>query len=107
MELYTLDSLFQRIDVIDRYQSLIWTERWASWGDFELSIRSTFDTRRRLNVGTMLSLRSSYRIMIVETIEDGSDSEGNATLKVKGRSLEKILEIESLLGRPETATIGS
>jgi len=92
MELYTLDSLYRRIQVIDRFESLIWTERYSGWGEFELDIDSTLANRRLLPAGTRLAMNESYRVMEVETFENRTDSEGRNLLTVKGRSLEKILE---------------
>lgn len=92
MELYTLDSLLRRASVVDRYESLIWTERYDEWGDFELVIYSTRESRSTFVVGTRLAMNESYRVMTVETTEHAIDSEGRQMLTVKGRSLEAIME---------------
>lgn len=92
MEVYTLDNLLRRQQVIDRFESLIWKEKYADIGDFELSIQSTQQNRAIFMEGTRLALNRSRRIMTVETIEDKEDSEGRMLLNVKGRSLESLLE---------------
>jgi hypothetical protein len=92
MEVYILDSLLRREQVIDKFQSCIWTERWAEIGDFELILSSTLASRTQLTTGTQLAMNNSYRVMTVETVEDTTDEEGKAVLKAKGRSLEKVLE---------------
>lgn len=92
MELFILDDSFSRADIVDEYVSLIWTERFNSLGDFELVVFSSQSNRAQLRPGVRLSLSTSYRVMVVETVEDGRDSQGNAVLTIKGRSLEKILE---------------
>lgn len=92
MEIYTLDSLFRRIDVIDNFQSLIWTERWAGWGDFELSIRSTPASRSMLIPDVFLSTDVAYSTMRIQTTEDTVDAEGLPILKVKGRSIESFFD---------------
>jgi ReqiPepy6 Gp37-like protein len=92
MEVYILDSLLRRTLVVDRFESLIWTERFSAWGDFELHIQSTLENRNRLKPGVRLSINDSTRVMAVETTEDTLDQEGKTILKVKGRSLEAILE---------------
>lgn len=92
MEVYTLDSLYRRERVIDQFESLIWTERYSAFGDFELSIVSNQDTRKMLAPGTRLALNQSYRVMEVETFEDKTTSDGQSILNVRGRSLENILE---------------
>lgn len=91
MELYTLDALLRRERCIDRFESLIWTERHKAFGDFELDIQSTVDTRNVFTVGTQLAMNLSHRVMTVETIEDSVDADGKRMLSVKGRSLEACL----------------
>lgn len=92
MEVYILDSFFRRITVVDKFESLIWTERFADIGDFELHLHSTPENRNLFPTGTMLAINESYRVMTVETVEDATDDEGRRILTLKGRSLEKILD---------------
>lgn len=92
MEVYTLDSLLRRMEVIDRFESCIWTERWAGWGDFEIDIESTFRSRSLLQNGVQLAHSESNRVMTIETVEDGQTQEGLKILKVKGRSIESLFE---------------
>lgn len=91
MEAYILDSLFRRVDVIDVYKSFIWTERYKETGDFQLDVFSTVENRSRLKPDVMLAMNLSFRVMIVESVEDDDSQEGERILVVKGRSLEKIL----------------
>ncbi len=91
MEVYTLDSLYRRESVIDRFDSLIWTERFAAFGDFKLSVPSTTGNRDLLKDGVNLALNESYRVMTVETIENTVADDGTALLTVQGRSLENVL----------------
>lgn len=92
MEVYILDSLLRRNEVVDKFQSLIWTERFNKWGDFELKLHSTLDNRNRFPAGTRLIHNDSLRVMEVQTVEDATDDDGRAIIKVAGRSLEHILE---------------
>lgn len=92
MEVYILDNLLRREQVVDSFESLIWTERWNKYGDFELQLPSTLTSRGQFIPGTRLAMNDSYRVMTVETVEDSTDEEGLATLKVKGRSLEALFE---------------
>lgn len=91
MEAYVLDPLLRRIAVIDYYESLIWTERFVAYGDFQIDIESTQSTRTLFTAGTLLAMNESYRVMVVETIEDDVDSDGRRMLSVKGRSIEALL----------------
>lgn len=90
MELYILDSLLRRTEVVDKFQSCIWTERFSELGDFQLDIKSTLASRGQFQAGTQLASNDSYRVMTVETVED-SVKDGKDILTVKGRSLEDIL----------------
>lgn len=92
MELYILNSLYQRIGFVENHKSWIWTERFAAWGDFQLTLPSTLENRARFPAGTLLGKSDSSRVMVVETFEDTKDEAGEAVLKLSGRSLEKILE---------------
>lgn len=91
MEAYVLDPLLRRIAVIDQFESLIWTERFAAFGDFQMDIESTAAFRTLLSKGTLLAMNESYRVMMVETIEDETNSDGRRMLSVKGRSIEALL----------------
>lgn len=91
MEVYILDSLYRRTAAVDRFESLIWTERRRALGDFELLLPSTPVNRSIFTADTALGLNQSKRVMVVETIEDSTDSDNRTRLLVKGRSLEKIL----------------
>lgn len=92
MELYTLNALLQRDQVIDVFDSCIWTERFQEKGDFELIINSTRESRSRLKTGTLLACNESFRVMEVQEFEDDINEDGEKILKVKGPSLEGILE---------------
>lgn len=90
MELYKLNALLRRETVIDKFESLIWTERFDSAGDFELVVHSTPATRRLFTVDSKLATNVSHRVMVVETVEDHTDTDGKTILTVKGPSLESI-----------------
>jgi hypothetical protein len=92
MEVYILDSLYRREQVVDNFESLVWAERVSTIGDFELILQSTLENRNRFKVGTRLAIPGSKRVMTIETFEDTIDEEGKAVLNLKGRSLELILE---------------
>lgn len=91
MELYTLDPLLRRQDVIDKFESLIWTERFQQYGDFQLDIFSDYRARSLLKADTYLAMNESNYVMRVETVEDDVNSDGQKILVVKGRSIESLL----------------
>lgn len=91
MELYTLDPLLRRQYVIDKFQSLIWTERFQANGDFQLDIYSDYRSRTLLKPDTYLAMNESNYVMRVESVEDDVNADGKKILTVKGRSLESLL----------------
>lgn len=104
MEVYILDSLYRRIDVVDKFESLIWTERFSAAGDFELILNSTLQNRTRFLNGVRLVTNESLRVMEVETVEDKTDLDGRRILIVKGRSMEKILDNRLARGSTDSLT---
>lgn len=91
MEIYILDESFYETDVIDSYESFIWTERFDFLGDFELVMHPNEDLRMKLIPGTMISIKESKRIMVVEKIHEKPVGEGRVKTAYTGVSLEKIL----------------
>jgi hypothetical protein len=100
MEVYILDSLLRRVKVVDKFKSMLWTERFKGVGDFTLDCSSTQANRGLFKAGTNLAQNSSYRVMQVETVEDKVSADGEKLLQVTGRSLEKILD--DRVARPNT-----
>lgn len=92
MDVYILDSLLRRTVLVDKYLSFIWTERFASYGDFELQLVSTPDYRRLFITGTLLACNESNYVMRVSTVENTTDTEGKNVLKLTGVSLEALLD---------------
>lgn len=92
MEVYILDDFLRRTAVIDLYESLIWTDRYADKGDFELVVPSLNQHRRLLVPGTQLALTDSDRVMTIETADIKTDQEGRTLLTATGVSLEQMLE---------------
>lgn len=91
-EFYILDSLYRRSQIIENHDSMIWTERLRSVGDFQLVVNSTSQNRSRYTSGILLGNSGSRRVMVAETVEKATAADGTATIKITGRSLEKILD---------------
>jgi hypothetical protein len=82
MEPYTLSRGFLKQDVIDAFESIIWTERYYGDSEVVLVVPATREMIQKLPVGTFLSIDKSDRVMILESmsIEDNK-------LKLSGISL--------------------
>lgn len=92
MELVTLDSDMQPAKLVENYDSLIWTERFNTVGDFQLQ---TGDVDRFMNVlpeGQVISLRESTVPMIVETHNIVRKKDKPNNLIISGRAFESILD---------------
>lgn len=92
MELRIIGTDFQELDIIDSYESLIWTERYRECGDFELYTSPAHPYIPYLMPGNYLVSRESDRVMIIEDLSIKSDPENGAKITVTGRSLESILD---------------
>lgn len=92
MELLILDSNFEAIGLIDNFESLIWTERYAEAGDFELYFPMNSQTFDDIRKGTYIWYRNSERLMIIEDFDISADAEIGNKVAVTGRSLESILD---------------
>jgi hypothetical protein len=77
---------------IQRYKSLIWNEKFFGHSDFVLKTVLVQETLSKLPLGTLLGLRGSPEVMIVEKHTIDVDSKGFQTLTVTGRSVTSFIE---------------
>lgn len=91
LEIMVLDDNFVAQTVVDSFESLIWTERYYEYGDFELYV--PVDPRYILWMrdGYYLWMRDSDKVMIIESVQVQSDTESGSHVIVKGKSLESLL----------------
>lgn len=80
------------IAYLDKYKSLIWTDRYDKEGEFELCIPVTAKYAQSIRKEDYLSIPSSKRRMIVESIKIETDSETGNIYNITGRSTESILD---------------
>lgn len=99
MELRILDSNFEDLGALDIYDSLIWTERYSSYGDFEIYLPVTSAMLVNLTPGNHIWERASKRVMIIEGRQITSDPENGNKLTIIGRSLESILDRRIIWGQ--------
>lgn len=91
MELLILNREFELVDIVDVYESLIWTDRYSSYGDFEIYTSATTEMLGKFKQDYYLSMVESEHQMIIEEIQVGSDVETGNHLTITGRSLESLL----------------
>lgn len=92
MEYYTLDENLQRDQVIQGFESFIWTERYFTPGEFQIITKSTFDNRGLLSVGTWITRQGSNYVGIIDTVADAEDQDGIRLITVTGKFLEQLFE---------------
>lgn len=86
MEFYKLDGNFLQTDVIDKFVSGIWTERFTKTGDFNLVVPLTDKNRLMLTEGSLLQVNDSDEVGLIDSalIEDGQ-------LKLTGNMITEFL----------------
>lgn len=99
MEIYVLDTNFESVAVVDEFESLIWTDRYNSAGDFELFMSMDKRLLEYLKQDYYLWNADSEHMMIIEEINIVSDVEEGNKLIVTGRSLESILDRRIVWGQ--------
>lgn len=99
MEIMVLNEKLERIYILDFYESLIWTDRYFSCGDFELYTTMQSRLLNYIRQGRYLQIRESDHIMIIEKIQITSDIDTGNKLIVTGRSIESILDRRIIWGQ--------
>lgn len=68
MDLLKLDTNFLPIEIVDSYETLIWTERYNQSGDLTLTLPQGSPALSLLSEGDFLSIEDSKDVMVIETI---------------------------------------
>lgn len=92
MNIFLLDVDLSLVDIIDTYESFIWTDRYSEPGDFELYLMMDERILSECIQDRYLQIEKSDRLMIIEDIEITTDIEEGDKLKITGKSLESLLE---------------
>lgn len=101
MELYILDESFNKLYLLDLFESLLWIERYWEYGDFEiytptndeiLKVAKTVLDKRRNDLDCYVTLKESEQVMVIEEMEVTTDSDLGSRIIISGRSLESILD---------------
>ncbi len=92
MLLYILNQNFERVAVVDTWESLIWTDRYAEAGEVEIYCLPTADMLEYAQLDYYLINPESEHVMIIEGRSITTDAEDGDRLVITGRSLESILD---------------
>lgn len=100
MDLLILNKNLEVISVFDVFESLIWTDRYCGYGDFEIHTRVTDDILDIMQEDFYVRLMTqSDHAMIIEDREINSNSEDGEYITISGRSLESILDRRIVWGQ--------
>lgn len=92
MNILILDKTFQTVAIVDYFESVLWNDRYAKSGDFEIYTTPDSDIVSFVSNGYYLWNKESEHQMIMERIVVSSENDGGNKLIVSGRSLESILD---------------
>lgn len=91
MEAYILNQQFERIGIVDVFESFIWTDRFQEAGDFEVYCFPSQEILTLAQQDYYVENPDSEHHMIIEGCTITTDVEEGDRLIIKGRSLESIL----------------
>lgn len=92
MDVIVLNKQFIAVATFDTFKSILWTERYREYGDFEIYTPVTLQSILDFQKGYYLLRKDSEKVMIIEkTKMDLSVEDGNQYI-ITGRSLESILD---------------
>ena len=86
MEPLILTPTFEAVDIIDTFTSLIWTDRYNAYGDFEICVPADSSILTSVDLDDYLWIKESEHTMIVENIDIDTDVEEGSTIKITGVS---------------------
>lgn len=92
MEPIVLSKTLTIVDIVDNFDSFIWTERFDDVGEFELYLPTNAQGLRYILPDNFLQLKKSNRTMVIESLYLNTDIDDGNQYIVKGRSLESILD---------------
>lgn len=90
--LVLLDQNFVSQEIIDKWTSLIWVDRFWEAGDFELYLPATKENFQTFKEDWYLWSVDSPEVMIIESALIETDVESGSFLTITGRSLASLLE---------------
>lgn len=91
MTIEILDENFERVEIVDYYESFIWTTRHCSYGDFELHASASDKLMNYTDYTYFIRFNNSDDVMLIEDKTLTSEFETGPKLTITGRSLMSIL----------------
>lgn len=91
MEAIVMNTNFESVGLIDTFNSFIWTDRYSSYGDFEIYTLPSQDLLEICQDDYYVWNIKTDHVMIIEERKIVADPDSGTFLSVIGRSLESIL----------------
>ena len=91
MEVWILNEDLESLAIVDAFDSLIWTDRYAEYGDFELYLPTNTKTLDICARDNYVWLSDSEHLMIINEQEIDSESVDGSSMAIRGYSLESLL----------------
>ena len=83
MDIWVLDKTLEANDIVDTFNSLIWTDRYDEYGDFEIYTSVTDQALSLLQMDYYLQSRSSEHVMIIEEVLIDTDPENGNSVTIR------------------------
>lgn len=90
MDIFVAGSDFKPDFLIESYETFIWTDRFAAYGDFKLVVKEAYYLGN-LRFFKYLVTSSSNRVMMIESISIPKEEDGESLITISGRSIEAFL----------------
>lgn len=91
MNIIVLNESFIKIDEIESFSTVVWTERFVAEGEFEIVLNPQSEIINSIREDYYLQTDVSDKTMIIQSISSEFDEERGTSFPVKGMSLETIL----------------
>lgn len=91
MELWILNENFERLGIVDTATSIIWANRFRQCGDFEIYVSYSDYYLDLLREDRLVVREDDDMVGIIESVQDGTDTENGDFLIVSGRCTRSIL----------------
>lgn len=104
MRIIVRDGTMSPINELDIYSSFIWTDRYASAGDFEICVPCTNENYELFNQARYITIDESDRVMVIEKRQIKTKVDDADEYIISGRSAETLLDRRVIMG---TMTFGT
>ena len=88
MDIFILNNQMLNEEVITKYVSFIWSERYQAEGDFELVMSKADSDYSGLRIGRWIAHSETHRVCIIDTKEEKDGDDGTQLVVWSGVSLE-------------------